>query len=547
MSQTLAFSVLADPAPSPNGASFSKLNPYTQQGLGHYPVFSPAQVGLVVQAAQKALPPWQQATLKQRATVLKRWASKLRQHQQALAQLVTAEVGKPLTESYQADLLSALGSLDWIASHGPAVLKPQHPFSPTALLFGRQTHIRYQPWGVVAVITPWNYPLATPVGSIAAALIAGNTVVFKPSELTPGCGQRVWELLVEALKQSGFSADVAGLVHGERTTGQALVEHPEVAFTVFTGSESGGRHVEQTMRAKNGGSNLELGGSDPMIVLASALKTPAQVDFVSSAIVWGRFANAGQTCAAVKRLLVQRSAYPVLLEALKTKLNALNLGNPLHPQTHLGPLISHQQRYTLQAQVQDAEDRGALVFQAKLPEGLPAEAPFYPPTLILEAPTESRPWREEVFGPALVVGVFDTPEEAITLANGLPYALGASVFGEKNEAQALAQGLQAGIVAINDLPVTAYALPDIPWGGWKASGPGVRHSAAGLLSLTRAQSVLQPLGDLKKAPFWFSPLASNQQGQTEVQSARALVALSGGIPSLGPLFWLVQRLIGPRL
>jgi len=346
---------------------------------------------------------------------------------------------------------------------------------------GRAHRETYHPRGVIAIISPWNYPLAIPVSGITTALMAGNAVVLKPSELTPGTAQSLVNIFQEELQAQGFSPSLVGLVQGDGGIGAELLQQP-IDGVIFTGSAAVGRKIRMVAAERGLWSSLELGGSDAMLILPGC-----DLELAASYALWGRYTNAGQACAGVKRLFVPAGDEPVFLKLLQEKISCLKVGGPENPQHHVGPLISESQLCLLESQVQDALDHGAKLLAGG--KRLPGSGWFYEPTLLANVPKHARVLREEVFGPVLPVIAYNHFQDAVAEINATEYGLTASVFGSIDHARALAAQLECGTVVINDVGPSNYAMLCAPWGGWKASGSGVSHGERALLDLCRVQVV----------------------------------------------------------
>jgi acyl-CoA reductase-like NAD-dependent aldehyde dehydrogenase len=328
---------------------------------------------------------------------------------------------------------------------------------------------------VVGVISPWNYPMFLPLSSALPALLCGNAVINKPSEWTPG----IAELVKECLHEAGVPADVYQVVHGAGIAGAALCEQVDKIF--FTGSEATGRKVALSCARRLIPCALELGGSDPAIVLADA-----DLQHAASGIAWGRFSNAGQTCVAAKRVFVEESVYDAFLAALIAAVRQLKVGPGTSDDTDVGPMIRPEQRATIVAQYDDAMARGAH-------EALRLETPagdcYFPPTILTEVAPDSRAMTEETFGPLLPVTKVRDVEEAIARANDTTQGLSASVWtGDVTRGVAVAQRLHAGSVLINDA-CTSAGISDVPHGGFKASGLGKVHGDLGLQECVRTKAI----------------------------------------------------------
>lgn len=466
--------------------AWQKLNPATGELLATYQATPSAELDHQVICAYDAFQHWQQSGLKRRQQLLNRFAELLLEHLDALATCITAEVGKPLHEAIQLDIMPAISHVQAIAKQGVAQYRPQDlGMTLSSLMLGRHLQLHRLPHGVMGVISPWNYPIGLAASILANCLMAGNTVVFKPSERTPATGQALVELWHQACQQVGVPTAVVQLVQGDGKQGSELVNHPLVQAVVFTGSDAVGRQIQQVCASRNIPCVLELGGSDAGIILPSA--SALNMDTIVANVVWSRFSNAGQTCAAIKRLYVHDSLFPVVKELLLAKLLQLNVGDPTLPTTHMGPLIDQHQWQRCEAQRQDAIDKGATVHQATLSSTACSEGYYMPPTLLFETHPDMRVRFEETFGPLLPIMVYQHVDDVIDEINRLPYGLGASVFGATHEAEAVARRLQVGQVGINHLAMLNNAFTQAPWLGWKCSGPGVRGGVLGMESFVKHQ------------------------------------------------------------
>ncbi len=480
---------------------FDKFDPASGRLLGSYPVTKKPAVDSAINQARQAFIQWQNVPPHKRAAVLKETARLIRENADDIARLISRETGKPLKESLESDILTAVNVLNFYARQGPKALADRRLPADRFTLLGRVSYERRVPYGVVGIISPWNYPFAIPVSGIAASLMGGNTAVLKPSELTPATGEKIGHLFQQALKNKGLPPEVVRVVTGDGATGKALV-NADIDYMIFTGSARTGYAIRNALQARGIEASLELGGSDPMIILENA----DDLDAITSYALWGRFTNTGQTCAAVKRLFVPASRHEDVLSLLKEKIGQLRQGSPENPGHHVGPLLNEAQLREVDAQVKDAVARGArIVIGGKI---RPGDGWYYEPTLLADVPPDARVMTEEVFGPVLPVAAYDTVDEAVRLANASPYGLTGSVFGPRREAEKIARQLHAGVVAVNDTGTTQYGTPAVTWQGWKQSGPGRSHGLHGLLETTRLQTVVKnylfdvPL--FRKQPWHFS-------------------------------------------
>jgi len=451
-------------------------------------------VGVAVAAARAAQPAWAAVPLRERLARVGRFGEVLLARDEAVARLVSREMGKPIPEAYASDLLPTLDAVDWLVSRAAAVLEPGPFRLRNPILLDRRSQVKRAPRGVVGIIGPWNYPFSLPAIPSLFALAAGNAVVLKPSEQTTGTGL----LVAEIARAAGFPEDALRVVPGPgEPTGAALVE-ADVDHLVFTGSCEVGARIGRRMAERGVGCSLELGGSDPALVLADA-----DLDVAANGILWGRFTNAGQTCAAVKRVLVHESVHDALVERLVDGARRLRLGRGLEAETDVGPLVDERAAREMETFVQDAVKRGARVLCGGARP--PRQGWFFEPTVLVDVPRDARVLHEEVFGPVLPVVRCRDEDEMIEAANGTPFGLSASVWTRDVErGRTLALRLDAGTVTVNDAAYT-YAATETPWGGVKASGRGRTHGVDGLLDLTVPRHVNWAPGRRRLAELWWFP------------------------------------------
>jgi acyl-CoA reductase-like NAD-dependent aldehyde dehydrogenase len=503
---------------------------------------------LVLQAKQ-AQQQWGQVALGHRAKLLQGLEKDLIRHSDRWALQLTTETRKPLRESYQAELTAAIGVVSYYARHGPAILANRLQWPDKSWLLGRLHTQSYRPHGVVGLITPFNFPLAIGVSGLSAALMAGNAVIIKPSDYTPGLAEALVTCLQTLLAQQGYPTALVQYLPGGAAEGKALVAHPGVDHIMFTGSVATGKAVQAVALARGASVNLELGGQDAMLVLPNANGHIAHLDAVLSYAVWGRFANAGQTCAAVKRLLVPQHQLPLVLQALKTKVEALVVGDPLLAQTHMGPLINTNVRNVIAQQVADGLAHGVSLLcggTTLTPSHSNPNDAYYAPTVMVAPngpPVHSRLWTEEVFGPVLLVVGYTHVQQALGWINDSPFGLTASVFGPVKQAGDLAQQLLVGVVTLHDTGAPQYALPSVAWLGHKGSGPGVSHGKAGLLAcakpLTITQNWLFYCPWFRKSPWLYHKAGA--KGDKTLAFAKRLPVVFGPEGWLGkcnPYFWI---------
>jgi len=345
-------------------------------------------------------------------------------------------------------------------------------------LLGRSSRIVYHPLGVVGIIPAWNYPFSIPLGEAAMALMAGNTVVIKPSELTPFVGLKIGEIFEKA----GLPDGCVQIVSGAGETGAALVDAAP-AKIMFTGSVATGKKIAAAAANNLTSVVLELGGKDPMIVFADA-----NLELAAGAAVWGAFCNSGQSCSSVERLYVQEEAAEELTRKIIEKTRALQQDTGDKETTSVGAMSSERQIAIIEDHVEDFRAAGAQIeIGGRRNPNL--EGLFYEPTVITNASNEMRAMQEETFGPTLPIATFTTEEEAIRLANDSEFGLTASVWTRDYEkGRRVAEKIEAGSVCVNEVLYT-HGIGQTPWGGFKNSGRGRTHGREGLMELVQPQHI----------------------------------------------------------
>jgi succinate-semialdehyde dehydrogenase/glutarate-semialdehyde dehydrogenase len=483
-----------NPAPPTSPRAVESRDPATGEVWRRFETATPGAVDAAVADARRAQPAWAATPVRERARVLERFRGALFRRRREVAELITRENGKPLASSLSGEVLVVLEFARFYAREGPAQLGRAPWFTPRgAVMLRKRVRIDHEPYGVIGIVSPWNYPFMLAAGGVLPALVAGNAVVLKPSEFTPSSGAVLDELLDEA----GLPPGLFRVVQGAGETGAALVAAP-VDKVVFTGSAATGRRVAVACAERMVPCTLELGGSDPAIVLEDA-----DVRLSAAGIVWGRFSNAGQTCVAPKRVYAVAPVYDALLAELAGAVGRLRVGDGASG-ADVGPVIRPVQQAQLAEQLDDALARGGrVVATAPLPGGASPEASFVAPTLLADVPADARVLREETFGPLLPVVRVRDEDEAVRLANASEFGLSASVWSrDRRRALAVARRIEAGTVAINDAVIVA-GMADVPHGGVKSSGSGRSHGVAGLMECVRTKTVVADRLPGVRQAWWF--------------------------------------------
>ncbi len=467
-------------------------NPATGEVLGRFACATGAEVRAAVLAAREAQPAWHDLGARGRLRVVRKFQRLLYQRKREVSQLITRESGKPCVEALLTEVVVVLDLCRFLADNAPDFLRPERVPHANPAMKTKSGSLLREPYGVVGIISPWNYPFSIPAGESLAALAAGNAVVLKPSELTPLVALELRDLLLQA----GTPPGVFSVLLGDGAAGAALVEAP-LDKIIFTGSVPTGRRVAQSAAARLLPVLLELGGKDPMLVLDDA-----DLEVASSAAVWGAFVNAGQTCLSVERCYVQRARCQRFLELCVAKAQRLKLGDGMRSSTDVGPLISERQLQIVEEHVEDARQRGARILTGGM-RRRDLGPTFYAPTVLAGVDHTMRIMREETFGPVLPVMAFDSDSDAVRLANDSEFGLAASIFtSDRLRGEVLADRIQAGAVMINDA-LSCYGISEAPHGGVKSSGLGRTHGRLGLEEMVRSKYVDADLFPGVRKVWWY--------------------------------------------
>jgi acyl-CoA reductase-like NAD-dependent aldehyde dehydrogenase len=452
--------------------------------VGRFETTQLSELPAIFENARQAQKEWVARSLQDRCAMLRRLRDTIYEHREEVADVITRETGKPRVEAIFAEILLALDTADFLARRAPRWLRPERVPHHNIAMKAKSGWLEFQPCGVVAIISPWNYPFSIPMVEMISAVVAGNAVLLKPSELTPWTG---W-LARELFRRAQFPSGHVQVLQGGGEIGAALIEAgPDKVF--FTGSVATGRRIAEACAKKLIPSVLELGGKDAMIVLADA-----DLEIASSAAVWGSFMNCGQTCISVERIYVEQPIAERFTQLCVEKTKKLRLGGPAERDADVGPMIRPRQLEKVEQQLRDAVARGAEIVTGgrRRPDLGPN---FLEPAVVTRVDHSMQLMRDETFGPVMAIHPVASAEEAIQLANDSPFGLSASVWtGNSRRGKEIASRIRAGSVMVNDV-ASYYGICEAPHGGPGASGWGRTHSRLGLLEMVQVK-----YGDVDRLP-----------------------------------------------
>ena len=461
-----------------SGEEIISYDPATGAEVGRARQTSHSEVQDAVGRSRAVFEAWKETSFSERRRVVMKAREVILSELDEIAHLISAESGKPFGEAIAMEIAPVLDLMQYFARHAQTLLRPRKVKIGLYALLGRYSEIVYHPLGVVAVIPAWNYPFSIPLGEAVMALMAGNAVVVKPSELTPFVGLKIGEIF----KKAGGPADLVQVVTGDGRTGAALVDAAPDKI-MFTGSVATGKKIAAAAAKNLTSVVLELGGKDPMIVFADA-----NLELAADAAVWGAFCNAGQSCSSVERLYVEETASDKFAKMLVERVRVLKQGIGTGEDISIGAMSSERQLKLVEEHVEQFRNEGAIVLAGgKRNEDLGGL--FYEPTVITNARNTMRAMQEETFGPTLPVATFKTEEEAVQLANDSEFGLTASVWTKDLEkGKRVAERIEAGSVCVNEVLYT-HGIGQTPWGGFKNSGRGRTHGLEGLMELVQPQHI----------------------------------------------------------
>ncbi|MBI2181455.1 MAG: aldehyde dehydrogenase family protein [Deltaproteobacteria bacterium] len=504
--------------------SIAVRNPATLQTIAELPVAQPDDVAAAVARARKAQAIWQDTSFAERSRLLYRLRDLLLDEQEKLADVLTSETGRPRAEVYGNELFYLCDAIGVWAKKGADYLRAEKIRPHFLLLKAKKVVTIYSPRGVVGIISPWNFPLTLTLGEAIPALMAGNAVVIKPSELTPLSALFGAELVARA----GFPKNLFQVVVGYGETGEALIDHADMI--AFTGSVDTGKRVMRRAAERLIPVSLELGGKDPMIVLKDA-----DLERAAGACVWGALMNAGQVCTSIERVYVEAPVYQQFVDKVVEKVRAIRHG-PSGDEVDVGSMTSEAQLQKVEAQVNEAMAQGAkaLVGGRRNPR---FKGNYFEPTVLIDVDPSMSVMKEETFGPIIPIVRVEDAEEAVRCANDSRYGLSGAIFsGSAKAAFRLAERMQSGSLCINDSLVN-FIIPDAPMGGTKDSGFGYRHGAEGIRKFCQQKTIVTDRSGRKEEFPWFPASAKKTR---QIRHLLALLCRSGWTHKLRALIGLIK-------
>jgi acyl-CoA reductase-like NAD-dependent aldehyde dehydrogenase len=467
-------------------------NPATGEIIATVPDLGAEAIAEMAARGRAAQPAWEAFGFDGRARVLLRAQKWLMDNAAQVISTIVSETGKTFEDAEFAEIGYAGNAFGFWAREAPNYLGDERVKSSQVLVKGKKILQRYRPLGLIGVIGPWNYPLTNSFGDCIPALAAGNSVILKPSEITPLTSL----LMAEGLRECGLPENVLQIATGRGGTGAALVDH--VDMIMFTGSTRTGRKVAEAAARRLIPASLELGGKDPMLVLSDA-----DVERAANFATYYSMQNAGQTCISIERVYVEEPVYDEFVSKVSEKVRALRVGKSEGPgSVEVGAITFPPQMDTIKDHVADAVQKGARVLAGG--NEVPGSGRFFEPTVLVDVDHSMKIMTEETFGPTLPIMKVRDTEEAVRLANDSPYGLGASVFTRDTaRGEEVAKRIEAGAANVNDAMIN-YTVLELPMGGAKASGLGSRHGPGGIRKYCSQQAiVITPKLALKKEPFMY--------------------------------------------
>lgn len=466
----------------------SSIDPNTHQLIGEVTVTEIKNIPSLIEKSKEAQLHWKEIPIETRLRIFKKVKEILYESREEIAHIITKENGKPLFESYATEIIPALSILDYYIKNSKEFLKPHFERIKIPVMIQKKSWIEYEPYGVIGIISPWNYPLLLPIGQIVPALIAGNSVIFKPSEWTPLTGEKIDKLF----KSAGLPENVFITIYGGSDNGEALVKS-NIDKLFFTGSTRVGKIIAKTAAERLLPISLELGGKDAAIILDDA-----DLDRAAMGITWGAIMNTGQTCVSIERVYVQEKIFDSFLKRIIEFVSQLKVfDNSLY--YDYSKIKLQTQVDTIREHIEDALAKGAkIIYGGKI------EHNFVQPTILIDVNHSMKVMREETFGPVIPIMKFKTIEKAISLANDCNYGLSASIWSKNiSLSKSIAKKIQAGSVLVNDC-ISYFGAGEAVVGGIKMSGNGRVHGRSGIMEMVYEKYYNQDPFTWQKKLWWFN-------------------------------------------
>lgn len=473
------------------------INPATGERLGETIVNTTEELNSAVKKAAKAQPEWAKLGFEERKIKLLKIRNYIVENADRIARTVSASAGKVLMDSMSTEVLNAAMAVNYYAKNGKKVLRKRRLKGGNILTINKVSYLEYVPYGVVGIISPWNYPFSIPFHEVAMGLIAGNAIILKVASNTLEVGK----VIQECVNAGGIPEGIFTLINiPGNIAGDAFIESG-INKLFFTGSVEVGKKLMKKASEKLLPISLELGGNDAMIVCKDA-----DIHRAVGGALWAGLANTGQSCAGVERIYVDSHIYNEFVAELKNRAAQLRFGLPDDPEAEIGSLTTEKQLNTIIAHCKDAAEKGGKIFTVNKPDNLKG---FYHPVVIIENTSPDMiTMREETFGPVLAVTPFSSIDEAIRIANDSDLGLTASVWTtDTNKGKEIASKIEAGSIMIND-HLMSHGLAETPWGGFKNSGYGRTHGPLGLLAMAQPRVIINDLRPGVKKDMWWHPYNS---------------------------------------
>jgi len=469
------------------------INPATGQSIGRSALHTVADLQASIQTAQKAQPGWAVLPVAERIGCIRRVRDYIVDNADEIAETISADNGKVRVDALATEILPAAMAASYYMRQAHRFLRAR-PIRPgNFFLLNKRSQLRRVPYGVVGIISPWNYPFAIPFSEVIMALLAGNAVILKTASQT----QRAGRILEQSILAAGLPKGIFQYINlPGRLAGDGFLENG-IDKLFFTGSTQTGKYLMRKAAETLTPLVLELGGNDAMLVCEDA-----SLQRTVAGAIWGAFSNAGQSCAAIERIYVHEAIYDTFLEMLKAGVEGLRIGIDQDFEVDIGAMTTAKQTATVQEQLNDALQKGATIFaQSAAPEG----ANFLPAIVLTDTTPQMKVMQEETFGPLVAVTKVCNMKEAIRLANDSQYGLSASVWSRnRRNAKAIARQLRAGAVMIND-HLMSHGLAETPWGGFKQSGIGRTHGRIGFDEMTQPQVIVDDCMPFVQKDLWWHP------------------------------------------